>query len=40
LVLLTAHRVFSDPNLYQRAALIIDTRNAIPSGTAPRVVRA
>lgn len=31
-VLLTAHREFLDPPLWDRAALIVDTRNAVPDG--------
>lgn len=38
LVLATAHREFLDPALYQRVALVVDTRGVLPK--APNVVRA
>lgn len=38
LVLATAHREFLDPALYQRAALVVDTRGVLPK--APNLVRA
>ncbi len=39
-VLSTAHREFRSTGLYERAALIVDTRNAVPDGIRARVVRA
>jgi UDP-N-acetyl-D-glucosamine dehydrogenase len=36
----TAHKQFRDPMLYERAHLVVDTRNAVPSSIKPRVVRA
>jgi UDP-N-acetyl-D-glucosamine dehydrogenase len=40
LVVSTAHRQFREPDLYVRARLVIDTRNAVPAGRAKRIVKA
>lgn len=41
LVLLsTAHREFSDPNLYPNVKLVVDTRNVVREEWGPKVVRA
>jgi UDP-N-acetyl-D-glucosamine dehydrogenase len=41
LVLSTPHRQFSDPSLYERCRLVVDTRNVVkPSSTDVRVVKA
>lgn len=39
LVLATAHSEFSDPSLYTRVGLVVDTRNVVKAGWGPRVVR-
>jgi len=39
-VLMTAHEEFGEAALYERAQLVIDTRNAVPAGVAARVVKA
>jgi UDP-N-acetyl-D-glucosamine dehydrogenase len=36
----TPHTQFRDPKLYERAKLVIDTRNIVPSSLSVRVVRA
>ena len=38
-VVLTPHRAFLDVPLWDRAALVVDTRNVVPDGAAARVVR-
>ena len=39
-LLSTAHREFSDPLLYQKAKLVVDTRNVVKPDWAPRVIHA
>lgn len=39
-LLSTAHAQFKDAGLYAKAKLVIDTRNAVPSGAAATIVRA
>ena len=36
----TAHSAFKDRDLYSQSRLVIDTRNVVPDGAAPVVVRA
>ena len=40
ILLATAHREFNDPALFERAKLVVDTRNAVGQDWGPRVVKA